>query len=388
MMMERIKRWRWALILGGLLVAGLAFAFWPQATPVDEAEVTRGAMRVGITDDGVTRVLDLYTVSAPVTGYVTRIELDPGDEVVANQTVIARMAGVPSTPLDVRSRTDVRDALVAARSAERGIAASLDLARSDLERARKLAERGFFPKAQLEAAGTLVLTREADLRRAQAEIRRLAGYLDEPAASGLPDAGPVTVRSPESGVVLRRLAESEGVIAMGSPLVEIGDPRRIEVVIDLLSREAARVRPGAPVEITRWGGSDPLRGKVRRVEPFGRLKVSALGIEEQRVNVIVDFAPEAAAAISALGHGYQVDGTIILWSEPDVLRVPVGALFRGKNGGWRVFVDEGGRAREREVKVGHLNERHGEVLGGLAEGDAVVLNPGNMVEDGIRLRRR
>ncbi|RVQ69830.1 HlyD family efflux transporter periplasmic adaptor subunit [Croceicoccus ponticola] len=387
-MWARIVRWRWALLVTVLVGAGLAFAFWPEAVRVDEAEVTRGPMQVGITDDGVTRVHDLYTVSAPVTGYVTRIELDAGDPVFANRTVLARMAGAPSTPLDTRTRGELGDALNAARAAERATVAALDLARGDLSRAEELARRGFLPKAQLDATRAAARTAEADVQRARAESRRLQSAMAEPAATGLPHGGAVAVRSPVSGVVLRRLNESEGVVALGTPLMEIGNPAQIEVVVDLLSREAVQVKPGAAVEITRWGGPNPLPGKVRIVEPFGRLKISALGIEEQRVNVIVDFAPEAAAAIASLGHGYQVDGTIILWRDEDVVRVPVGALFRGETGGWQVLIDADGRARVRDVVIGHLNEQFGEVLNGLSPGDRVVLNPGRIVDDGTRIRRR
>lgn len=184
------------------------------------------------------------------------------------------------------------------------------------------------------------------------------------------------------------MSESEGLVLSGTPLVTIGDPRKIEVVIDLLSREAAQVRPGAVVEITRWGGPRPLRGRVKLVEPFGQLKISALGIEEQRVNVIVDFTDEAGLALAVLGHGYQVDGTIILWRSDKVLRVPVGALFKGDDRQWQVFVDVDGKARLRSIRIGHLNDRFGEVLAGLEEGDRVVLNPGSMVDDGKRIRLR
>lgn len=386
MIRARIMRWRWALFAAVLLVAGLTFAFWPEAVRIDRGVVTRGPMQVGITDDGVTRVRDLYVVSAPVTGYLTRIELEAGDEVVANETIVARIAGIPSPPLDVRSRSELQQSLVAVREAERGYAASLELARADLERAEQLAARGFLSKANLEAARAKARTREADLRHARAEARRIQASLAEPASTGLPRGGAIAVRSPESGVVLRRLTESEGVVALGSPLVEIGDPSRIEVVIDLLSREAAQLKPGNAVEITRWGGPTPLAGKVRRIEPFGRLKVSALGIEEQRVNVIVDFLPGEAAQIASLGHGYQVDGTIFLWSDRNALRVPVGALFRSLDGSWAVFAESGGRAEIRTVRIGHINDRFGEVLDGLEEGEKVVLNPGSLVEDGVRVR--
>jgi len=386
--MDMVKRWRWAIGISALVLLMLVYSFWPEAVAVDTDEVTRGPMAVGVTDDGVTRVHDLYTVTAPVTGYVTRIELEPGDRVVAGQTIIARMAGAPSTPLDARSRAETREALSAAQAAARAAAASSELAQSDLVRARELSERGFLPKAQLDAAEANARASAAALQSSRAEVRRLQDALAEPAAAGMPKGGEVAVRSPESGVVLTRLNESEGVVAMGTPLMQIGDPSQIEVVIDLLSREAVPVKAGAPVEITRWGGPNPLPGKVRLVEPYGRLKISALGIEEQRVNVIIDFDTKTAGQIAALGHGYQVDGTIILWRSDDVLRVPVGALFRGENGKWQVFVADGSRARLREVEVGHLNDDYGEVTGGLEPGMEVILNPGRTVEDGVRISRR
>ena len=269
-MWDRIKNWRWAIIITALLVAGLAYSFWPEAEAVDLGTVSEGPMEVGLTDDGVTRVHDLYTVTAPVTGYVTRIELDPGDEVVAGQTVIARMSGIPSTPLDRRTRLEIGNAITASRAGEASAAATLRLAKADLERAEALAERGFLPRSDLDARRAAAATASSELARIRAETKRLQSQLSEPAASGLPSGGTVAVRSPESGVLLRRLVESEGVVAQGTALVEIGDPARIEVVADLLSREAAQIKPGDAVKITRWGGEDALPGRVRRIEPFGR----------------------------------------------------------------------------------------------------------------------
>lgn len=387
-MWDRIKNWRWAIIITALLVAGLAYSFWPEAEAVDLGTVSEGPMEVGLTDDGVTRVHDLYTVTAPVTGYVTRIELDPGDEVVAGQTVIARMSGIPSTPLDRRTRLEIGNAIAASRAGEASAAATLRLAKADLERAEALAERGFLPRSDLDARRAAAATASSELARIRAETKRLQSQLSEPAASGLPSSGTVAVRSPESGVLLRRLVESEGVVAQGTALVEIGDPARIEVVADLLSREAAQIKPGDAVKITRWGGEDALPGRVRRIEPFGRLKISALGIEEQRVNVIIDFAPDAARQIAPLGHGYQIDATVILWREDAVVRVPVGALFRGSEGGWQVFVEADGRARRRDVAIGHLNDDFAEVRDGLKVGERVVLNPSGNIEDGTRVSPR
>ncbi len=387
-MWDKVKNWRWAIVTSGLILLGLGYSFWPEAQAVDLGEVTRGEMSVGITDDGVTRVHDLYTVTAPVTGKITRIELDAGDEVIAGETVIAYMTGLPSAPLDARARAELQQAINGSLAAESSAVAALELAQSDLARAEELAERGFLATARLEAERMAARAREADLQRIRAETARLRASLAG-RGSGAQSAGvSIAVRSPESGVVLRRLSESEGAVALGTPLMEIGNASQIEVVIDLLSREAVQVEPGAKVEITRWGGPDPLPGRVRLVEPFGRLKISALGIEEQRVNVIIDFAPDAAVQIAALGHGYQVDGTVILWESGDVLRLPVGALFRGPQGEWQVFADDGGRASARTVTIGHINDEYAEVLEGLTAGEQVVLNPGRAVEDGVRISER
>ncbi len=384
-MWDALKRWRWATLIAALLLAGLAWAFWPAATPVDLGLVSRGPMREGVSDDGVTRATDVFTVSAPVTGYLSRIELEPGDA-IARGTVITRMTGRPSSPLDPRSRDELRGALDAARAAEAATLASLSQDRRDLARAEELSRRGFLARAQLEAARTRVATGDAALRQSRAEARRIESLLAQP--SGAASGAPIAVRAPASGSVLTVIKESEGVIAEGTPLMEIGDPKGIEAVVDLLSREAVRVRPGDPVEITQWGGPRPLTGKVERIEPFGRLKISALGIEEQRVNVIISFDPDAARQAARLGHGYQIDATIVLWRKDDALRVPIGALFRGRDGGWRVFIGSGGRASERAVTLGHINDEFGEVLSGLSKGDKVVLNPGNALRDGGRIESR
>lgn len=380
-----IQRWRWALFIAALLVAGLVFAFWPAASPVDAGKVTRGPMVVGITDDGVTRASELYVVSAPVTGYLSRIELEAGDQ-VARGTLITRMSGRPSTPLDPRSQQELRAALVAARASESGIAASLAQSRRDLARAEELAERGFLARAQLEATRTRVATGQSALAQARAEMARIQAQSAAP--SGAAGSAPVDLRAPASGSVLSVINESAGVIAEGTPIMAIGDPRQIEVVVDLLSREAVRVKAGDLVEISQWGGETPLTGRVERIEPFGRLKVSALGIEEQRVNLIIAFDAASVPQAARLGHGYQLDAKFILWRKADALRVPIGALFRGADGSWRVFVIESGRARERAVKIDHINDEFGEVVEGLSEGQNVILNPGNALAEGNRVKPR
>lgn len=384
-MWERIRRWRWALLIAAALLAGLVYALWPEPVPVDTGEVTRGEMTVGITDDGITRADEYYVVTAPVTGYLSRIELEPGDAVKPGM-LITSMTGRPSSPLDQRSRDDLRGALAAARAAANGASATLAQSQRDLERSEELSKRGFLSKAQLEAARTKVASDRASLQQSRAEIARLQAMLAE--AGGQASGAPVAVRAPASGEVLSVINESEGVIAEGTPLVTIGNPDTIEIVVDLLSREAVRVKPGDRVQITQWGGPSPLIGTVERIEPFGRLKISALGIEEQRVNVIIGFAPESARQGARLGHGYQLDATIELWRDQNALRLPIGALFRGPGGQWQVFAIEDGRARTTSVRLGQMNDEYAQVMEGLEEGTTVILNPGSAIEDRVRVTLR
>ena len=385
MMRELFERWRWALLIAVTLAAGLVYAFWPTKVAIDTGKVSRGPMSVGITDDGVTRARELYVVSAPVTGYLSRIELHVGDPVLRG-ALITQMTARPSTPLDPRSQQDLRAALVAARANERRISAELVQARREPGRAEALSRRGFMPRSQLEAARTKVSTGQAALAQARAEVARITAQSAAP--TGRPSGASIAVRAPASGSVLSVINESAGVIPEGTPLMSIGDPRRIEVVVDLLSREAVRVKVGDRVEITQWGGDTPLSGHVARIEPFGRQKISALGIEEQRVNLIVVIDPASLPQAVRLGHGFQVDATVVLWNKPDSLRVPIGALFRGPEGDWRVFVVERGRTIERSVKIGHLYDEFGEVIDGLTDNQIVVLNPGGSIASGTKVQSR
>lgn len=378
-------RWRWAILIALLLFAGLAFAFWPQPSAIDTGKVSKGAMEIGITDDGVTRAEEYYIVAAPVTGYLSRIELESGDR-ISRGTLVTVMRGRPATPLDPRTAQALRAALASARAAESSAAASLGQATRDLARAQALAQRGFLPRAQLEGAETRVGTSRAAVGQARAEAARISADLEP--SRGQIGASPVPVRAPVGGTVLSVLTESEGAIAEGTPLITIGDPRRIEVVVDLLSREAVRVKPGDRVRIEQWGGPHPLTGTVQRIEPFGRLKVSALGIEEQRVNVVIAFDHASAVEGQRLGHGYQLDATIIVLTRPDALRVPIGALLRGVAGEWRVYVVANGRALARTVRIGQINDEWGEVLSGLRAGDVVVLNPPPSLKDNARVTSR
>jgi HlyD family secretion protein len=391
------------LPIGLVTAASIVWLFWPRAVPVDFATVERGRIALTVSDEGQTRVKDVYVVSAPVPGLMRRITLEAGDEVVANTTVTARIE--PSDPsfLDVRSEAEARAAVQAAEAAQklalasvRRAEAELDFASSELARYRGLAERNSVSANDLDAAERRARTAAAALDEARAALRvresELAQARARLMAPGLarraPSAGCdcVDVYSPVSGRVLRVLQESEAVVAPGTPLLEIGDPADLEIVVDLLSTDAVKVQPGQRVLIESWGGENPLEGEVRRVEPFGFTKVSALGIEEQRVNVIIDFR-EPRERWQRLGHGYRVEPRIILAAADDTLKVPRSALFRDGSR-WAVFRREGGRARVRHVEIGLENGLEAEILSGLAEGDEVVLQPGDRVTDGSRVAAR
>ena len=385
-----------------VLALALAWLFRPDAVPVDLATVERGPLTVSVSDEGETRVRDVYVVSAPVPGRMRRIDLEAGDEVVADSTVVARIEPSDPTFLDVRSAAEARagvDAAAAARthaSAQVSRAqAELDFARAELERMRTLARSHTVSANDLDAAERRAKTAIAALAEAEAERKvRESEYqvararLLSPAAARRrgDDCDCVTVYSPVSGAVLRVVTESEGVVQAGAPLLEVGSPEQLEVVVDLLSADAVRVETGQRVVIEAWGGEQPLAGRVRRVEPFGFTKVSALGIEEQRVNVVIDIT-EPRERWLRLGHGYRVEPRIILWETDDVLRVPLSALFRhGER--WAVFVEQDGRAVLREVDIGQGNGLEAEVRGGLAAGERIVLHPGDRVSEGARLVER
>jgi len=369
---RRLLFWLPMLVAGGL---ALAWLFRPQPVPVDLAEIAEGPIQVTVSDEGETRVKDVFVVSAPLSGLMRRIELKAGDTVTAQKTVVARIA--PSDPnfLDVRSE---REARAAVRRAE----AERDFAVAELKRYRQLAGQGVVSANDRDAAERRAQTAAAALDEARARLttpgvgKRRAG----------PDCDCVDVYSPVSGSVLRVLQESEAVVASGAPLIEIGNPGDMEIVVDLLSTDAVRVEPGQRVLIESWGGGPPLNGVVRRVEPFGFTKVSALGIEEQRVNVVIDFS-DAPDRWARLGHGYRVEPRIVLAEAAAVLKVPQAALFR-EQGQWAVFVDDGGRAALRNVELGLENGLEAQVVKGLAAGERVVLQPGGRITAGVALKPR
>lgn len=383
-----------------VLAAGITFALRKPAVPVDIGQVARGAMIATVDDLGETRVRDLYIVSAPVTGELLRVPVKPGTPVVPHATVLASIQPMEPAPLDARAysqaQADVRqleDRLSADRSRVTELQAQLSFSERDFARVDSLAARGFVPKASLDRARAArdrdraalnMATRAADATGHNLESAKAALLVSGTTKKG---SGAVSVTSPVRGYVLRVPQESERALVAGTPLVEIGDPTQLEMVTDLLSSDAVRVRAGAPVLIEDWGGERPLKGRVRLVEPYAFTKVSALGVEEQRVNVVIDFT-EPLAAIRQLGHGYRATVRIVTWSASQVLKVPISALFRAE-GDWSVFtVNADNRARLRKVAIGHMNDQEVEVLGGLTVGEKVLLHPSDKVRDGVKVAGR
>ncbi|MEM9683710.1 MAG: HlyD family efflux transporter periplasmic adaptor subunit, partial [Pseudomonadota bacterium] len=360
------RRWVFWGGVAALVIVAMVFAFRPAPVLVDVAVIERGTLEVTVEDDGETRVKDVFTVSAPITGHMLRIDGKVGDKVVAGETVLAEM--LPKAPefLDVRSRREAEAEVKAAEAAlvlanaERDKAqAELNFARAELKRAKELARKGNISKSSLDRAEMEANSRDAALSTSVANVK-VRSFALETAKARLIDPGPiaaksagaccVSIRAPVSGRILHLIQESEQVVEAGTPLVEIGDPVDLEIKVDLLSSDAVNVKEGDRVIIEGWGGPKALIGRVRRVEPSGFTKVSALGIEEQRVNVIIDFVGDPGER-EGLAHGYRVDAKIVVWSGADVLTVPLGALFRD-GGKWAVFVVEEGTARLTRVEIG------------------------------------
>jgi HlyD family secretion protein len=388
------------LLAGIALFAALVvMAAWPKSAAVDLARAARGPLTITLDEEGETRVRERFVISAPVAGRVQRVELEPGDNVVRNQTVVAVFQPADPAPLDARSRSEAEAGVKAAEAAvgraraERDrVAAAARLAQSELGRMRALHEKQVAARQALESAESQARTTEEALHAAEFgvgvaehEVAMARARLIS-ASRGASSQQPIVVRAPASGVVLKRLRESEAVVPAGEPLLELGDPRKLEIVSDFLSTDAVRIRPGDPVSIERWGGEGPIRACVRRIEPAGFMKLSALGVEEQRVNVIIDF-DDPFDAWKHLGDGYRVEVRVIVWQSPSVLKIPTSALFRhGED--WAIFAVEEDRARLRTVEVGHRNGSEAEMLKGVKEGEVVIVHPSDTLEHGSRVSAR
>ena len=363
------------------LAATLAVAFWPRAVEVDLGTVDRGTVREEVVDEGRTRMREVYVVAAPVSGRLLRVAVEPGDAVRAGEGV-ARMTRGATGFLDARIEAEARAALAAAAARRSAATAERELAATEATRMAALARDRLIAAAQRDAAETRLRAAQASEEAAVADERRARSALLSAGVGAESGSATFAVVSPAAGVVLRVAQESEAVVAAGTPLVVVGDPAEVEVVAEFLSQEAVRLVPGAPASLENWGGP-PVAAVVHRVEPVARTKVSALGIEEQRANVVLRFTAPPPAPLRA--HDFRVDARVVVSEAQGALRVPLGALFR-RDGGWAVYRARAGRAEAVAVQVGIQDAAHRVVTGGLAEGDRVVLFPSAEVSEGRRLR--
>jgi HlyD family secretion protein len=384
------------------LLAAATGIFWsvmPQPVPVETAAVTKGRFVASVDEDGKTRIRERFVVSAPLAGQLTRVRLKAGDRIDANETIATILPSLAPL-LDPRSRREAEERVGATEAAlERAKAtveraqAQADHAQKELARTRELVERGAATVQALERAELTMRVADRDLRAAEflnhaaehelAQARALlARYRNK--IEGTPESWNVT--APVPGVVLKVTQESETTVQPGTPILEIGDPRDLEIVVDVLSTDAVEIRPDADVAIVNWGGRSELQGRVRRVEPAAFTKISTLGVEEQRVNVLIDLA-SPPADWAGLGDGYQVDTRITVFVQDDATIVPAGALFR-RGIGWNVFVVENGRAQAREIVLLRRSGRYVAVASGVLPGDRVIVYPSDRIASGVRVSTR
>jgi HlyD family secretion protein len=416
-----MTRWLWIAVLTAITIGGIAWGLRDQPTPVETAQAALGPLRVTVEEEGKTRLRSRYVISAPVAGFMRRLPFKAGDVIRSGQ-VITTLSPVGTAILDPRTRDETsarvdsaqaglqvseartRAAEARIRTSEEQVKAAqvdVDHWQRQLAREQKLSASGDIPAERVDDTRTALARAQANLaamekavesaRRdaetaarevgaAQAQIAATRATLRPPSARAPSGSASVPVLAPTSGRVIRVLQESEGVVAPGAPLIEIGDANAIEVQVEVLSPDAVQIKPGTPVAFNGWGGSTTLTGQVRVIEPGGFTKVSALGVEEQRVRVIADItSPESEW--KTLADGYRVEASFILWESPSVLQIPANALFR-YDGGWAVFAIENNTAHRRKVEVGHRTGLAAEILSGLKTTDTVVAHPDETVEDG------
>lgn len=388
------------IVLIALTFAGLALLVWglaPAPVVVSATRVKAAPFVESVNEEGRTRLRDTYTVSSPIAGYLQRVAFEAGDRVALGQ-VLFRMEAQPVPALDARSLEQARDQLAAAQARLQSARANLDTARaetrfaeSEFERYRELHARKLISAAEMERRQSL-RDRARAIENAAAHSVEVARFEVDSARAMLaigsgerpPGDQPVLeVRSPAAGVVLRRFRCCEGAVGAGEPILEIGDLADLEIQVDLLSMDAVRVRPDMQVLISGWGGDTTLEGRVRRIEPAGFTRISALGVEEQRVPVIVDFVDVVDAA-TRLGVGFRIEAEFVLWEGDDILQIPTSALFRD-SGVWSVFVVEDGRAAVRAVEPGRRAGLVTQILSGLRDGEVVITHPGDRVSGGVRV---
>ena len=406
-MNNRMQKASWLLAL--IAAAGFAtWAFMPQPVEVETAPAARTAFRKTIDEDGKTRVRERYVVSAPLTGRLGRVALKPGTD-VERGTLLATLVPSASALLDERTERELTERLGAAEAEQLRASAgveragvALDQAKAELARATQLAAKGFTSRESLERSEREAALKLKELKVAEFDAHAAEHRLAQARASlsrarqesSGPDkaqSGPDKVqhwqiRSPVAGKVLRVMQESEMVVSTGVPIIELGDPADLEVVVDVLTSDAVAIRPGAAVALHHANDARPLRGRVRLIEPAAFTKVSALGVEEQRLNVLIDFA-SPREEWQSLGDAYRIEARIVVLEREDALTIPVGALFR-RDDGWAVFVLTDGRAKLRRIGLGPRSSRQAVVEAGLEGGETVIVYPGDAVRDGARVKVR
>ena len=389
-----------AIILIAIIVIGLlVWGYWPQPVWVETATVKRTAMSVSVEEEGRTRVMDRYVIAAPVDGVTCRVNMSVGDPVTQGEVLLG-ITPLESQVLDPRSHAEARARVAAAESAlasasdqAESVKATADFYKSEVQRLRQLFGKGAISRGELDKAEMNVLTASANLRSAnhaaevaRYELQAAKSVLEYQSGADREPSVRVPVTSPVDGRILKLHHECEGPVRTGQALLEVGDPQMLEVEVDVLSSDAVKIKPGMAVLFDRWGGNQPLEGVVRTVEPVGFTKISALGVEEQRVLVIADFT-SPQELWQRLGDGYRVDANFILWHEENVLQVPASSIFR-YNDGWAVFAIEGDIAKRLEIKIGQRNGLVTQILEGLQEGAVVINHPSDAVEDNVRVRIR
>jgi HlyD family secretion protein len=368
------------IVAAAVIVIAIALSLLPDTFEVDAAKADRGDVRVEVVDEGRTRMHDVYVVSAPVTGRVLRVEVEPGDEVAAG-AIVARMSRAAAGFLDTRSDLQARAAVSAAEAQLRSAEADLGLAEREHRRNTELVAANLISKAATDESEARLDASRAARDAARAEVARAKSALLDPSRMA---SGVVNVTSPSAGRVLRVLQESEAVIATGTPIVEVGDPQHVEVVAEFLSQDAVKMKPGAQAQIENWGGP-PLPAVVDRVEPVARTKISALGVEEQRTNVILQFKGGPGDGLQA--HDFRVDVRVVVREAKNAVRVPLGALFR-QGAGWALYKIADGKAALTEVQVAEADPHFRAITAGVTEGDSVIVFPGASISDGTRVKPR
>jgi HlyD family secretion protein len=397
---KRKSPWRKILLstLGLVLVVFIVTGLLPKPAEVEIGAVTRGPLTVSVLEEGKTRIRDRYVVSPPVAGYLSRVPVRAGDPIVAGKTLLAVIQASPSSFLDPRARAQAEAAVRSAEAARlqrneqvQSASVELDLARKELVRAEQLRKKGAIALQEFDTAANRAdrLSNQLGSARfalnvAEFELEQAKAALVQATGDAAGSGQPIEIHAPVTGFVLNVFEESARPVTPGLPIMEVGNPKDLEAEIELLSSDAVNVRPGADVSIEQWGGGDPLRGKVVLVEPGGFLKISALGVEEQRVKVRVNFTDLPAGV---LGDRFRVEARIVTWTGDNVLQIPTGALFRRGNE-WMTFAVARGRAKLTKVEISHTNGIAAEVTGGLSEGQKVILHPPDTVSEGAAVKPR